>query len=136
VSNAAANVGIVRKILSSPPPDGAGMAAFAAQWLDAAITLDYPGGSPIPFAGSWQGWKGVADFMSAYHHAIETQRMEVLSIDGAGDDVFVRGVTHGRVRRTGKLYVSPWLLIWTVKDSKIVRMLEYHDTQAIAGAFA
>lgn len=136
MSDPASNVELVRQLLSGPPPDAAGLPAFAEKWLDASITLTYPGASPIAFAGEWKGRQGVVDFMSTFHQHVEVERMDVGSFDGAADDVFVRGVTRGRVRRTGKTYTSNWLLVWTVKGGKISRMLEYHDTQAIASAFA
>jgi ketosteroid isomerase-like protein len=135
MSNTASNVEIVRKLLSGPPPDAAGMAAFAEQWLHADIVLSYPGASPIPFAGEWRSRHGVADFMTIFHEQIEIEQMQTVAFDGAGNDVFVRGMTRGRVRRTGKSYQSHWLLIWTVRDGKVARMTEYHDTQAIANAF-
>lgn len=136
MSSVVSNVDLVRQILSGPPPDAKGMSAFAAQWLDPAITLEYPGKAPIPFAGKWRGYRGVADFMSSFHQEVETLSMDVTGIEGVGEDVFVRGVTHARARRTGRSYVSAWLLVWTVKEQRIARMTEYHDTQAIAGAFA
>jgi ketosteroid isomerase-like protein len=132
----ASNVELARELLSGPLPNAAGMEAFAAKWFADSITLSYPGAAPIPVAGTWKGWRGFADFMTAFHQAIQTERMEVVSIDGAGDKVFVSGFTRGRVKRTGRAYASNWLLVWTIRDRKIVQMTEYHDTQAIASAFS
>ena len=136
MNSRASNVELVHQLLAGGVPDAAGMHAFAAQWLDSSVTLDYPGSPPIPYAGCWRGWKGFADFMSVFHDAVETQRLDILSVDGGGADVvFVRGMTRGKVRRTGKSYTSNWLLIWTLKEGKVMQMVEYHDTQAIANAF-
>ena len=136
MSQETSNVELVRELLSGPLPDAAGMPVFAAKWFADSITISYPGAAPIPFAGTRQGWRGFADFVTTFHQSVETEHMEVGSIDAAGDKVFISGSTRGRVRSTGKVYTSSWLLIWTLRDRRITQMVEYHDTQSIATAFS
>ncbi|TBU90052.1 hypothetical protein DNJ95_18460 [Stutzerimonas kirkiae] len=137
MSQSESNVDIVRRLFSgAPPSDDAELAAFVSRYIDPDASLSYPGSAPIPFARTWHGHAGFSEFLATFNREVETLRLEVSQIGGAGDEVFIRGFTEGRVRATGKVYGSPWLLVWTLRDGRVTQMLEYHDTQAIAHAFA
>lgn len=134
-ADAESNVEIVHKMISMLR-DPAGMAKAAQTWMDPDVTISYPGAAPIPFARLWKGREEVLAFLDSFNEQVETISMEGEVVGGVADKVFIRGTTHGRVRRTGRTYKSDWMVVWTFNQGKVVRMVEYHDTQAIAEAFA
>lgn len=111
------------------------LAALTKQWLSEDVTLEYPGGAPIPFARVWRGRSAFDEFVKTFYSSVEVLEMPATSFSGHGNRAFIEGVTTGRVRATGKTYKSRWMLVWTFENRKVVKMVEYHDTQAIAEAF-
>lgn len=126
-------VALAQTIFSTPSseitPD------FMDKWLTDDVELAYPGAEPIPFARTWRGREAFTAFMADFFERVEAEELSFSSMHGDGDTVFIQGLTTGRVRATGKRYTSPWLLVWTFRGDQVCRMVEYHDTQAIAAAF-
>lgn len=135
MSSSQSNVEIASQLLSTPP-EQFDAKVLAERWLTDDFTLRYPGNDPIPFAKLWHGRAGFEDFMNTIYGAVNIERMDIGPCEGGGDSVFVSGTTYGKVIKTGKSYRSEWLLVWTFRDGRIAKMVEYHDTQAIAAAFS
>jgi ketosteroid isomerase-like protein len=111
------------------------MAALAREWMTEDVTLHYPGSAPIPFAKVWKGRKGFTEFVKTFFDAVEIIEMPATGFSSDGNRAFIEGNTTARVRATGKVYKSAWLLVWTFENRKVTKMVEYHDTQAVAEAF-
>lgn len=131
-------VDLALKMLSAPVTEMSTeqIAAELDSWLADDFELHYPGSPPIPYAGVWRGRQGFQDFMAKFNSLVETLSMSDEGIQGAGDTVFITGSTNGRVRGSGAEFTSRWILVWTFNGDKVTRMVEYHDTQAIAAAFS
>jgi ketosteroid isomerase-like protein len=111
------------------------LAAVAQEWIADDVSLHYPGSAPIPFARVWKGRQGFADFLKTYFGSVEIIEMPTAGFSSQGNQAFIEGSTTARVRATGKTFRSNWLLVWTFENRKISKMVEYHDTQAMAEAF-
>jgi ketosteroid isomerase-like protein len=90
--------------------------------------------SDIPYAGKRQGKAAVREFFQAIAQ-IDVSSFDPQEYISAGDRVIVCGQWGGRVRATGKTFLSRWAMLWTLKDGKVARFMCYEDTASTAAAF-
>lgn len=86
----------------------------------------------IPFAGTFRGREGVKEFFARVGKVIEVKEMTPVSLVGAGDQVFGRGIEHSRSLATGKEYRVEWLHAYRVRDGLMTSFEEFLDTATIA----
>lgn len=77
----------------------------------------------------------VALFFKDLFEKVQPERMETLEFTAQGDRVIVEGKNRGTVRSTGRAYEHDWVMVFTLKESKIIRLLHYYDTADIVAAF-
>ncbi|SAL04365.1 RNA polymerase factor sigma-70 [Caballeronia calidae] len=88
----------------------------------------------IPFAGKRHGPQEVAEFFSALAAVQTAERFEPLEFLASEDKVVVLGTQRWRVNATGVTYEDEWAHVFMVKNGRITKFKEYHDTAAEAAA--
>lgn len=89
----------------------------------------------VPFAGTFHGKSGLADYFMKLDQAVEFSSFEPQTFVAEGDTVIVCGKLRGKVRASGIAYDDRWVHVFTVENGKLIRMQQYHDTAAIEAAF-
>lgn len=93
------------------------------------------GPESVPYFGPRSGHDGVLDFFGKIGTSVEFEHLRPEEFVPAGDKVLVIGGERGRVRATGKSFENPWIMVFTLRDGKIVKFRSYEDTAAVAEAF-
>ncbi len=107
------------------------MAAFL-EMLAEDVEIEFVGSPRGLFAGRWRGREEAALAIGENFAQVEEQRPEVHSVVAQGDVVVVVAHEHGRFRRTGLLYETHWVQIFTFRDGKVVRFREIYDSTTMA----
>jgi len=66
---------------------------------------------------------------------VQPEPLEPLEFTAQGDRVIVEGRNRGTVRSTGRTYEHDWVMVFTVRESEIVRFRHYYDTADVVMAF-
>jgi ketosteroid isomerase-like protein len=90
----------------------------------------------IPWAGTRRGRDQVARFFTILAESVELQALERHAVVTQGDTVVVLGREQSRVKPTDRTCTSEWAMVFTLRDGRIARFREYHDTDAWAAAYA
>ena len=90
----------------------------------------------LPFAGTWRGPDGVAEFHRILGETMRYDRTELKEYIVDGDNVAAIFVGEGIARATGKPFRSEIMRLYTFKDGKIVRVRNFYDTAAYVAAVA
>ena len=77
----------------------------------------------------------VAFFFKELFEKVQPERLEPLEFTAQGDRVIVEGKNRGTVRSTGRAYEHDWVMVFTLREGKIIRLLHYYDTADIVAAF-
>ncbi len=90
-------------------------------------------GEDWPLAGTHRGHAGLANLLETASRSMETST-EPGQFVAQGDQVLVMGFARGKIKATKKTFVDDWAFAITVRDSRLTRIKEYIDTQALARA--
>ncbi len=112
------------------------MDTILASMSDDIVWLHPGKADEIPFAGRFEGKKGVQRFFNTAFSTIDVLEQKVHSFEASGDKVIVLGFEHMRVKATGKEYQSNWIHMYTVKAGQAVMFEEFIDTAALVDAFS
>jgi len=104
------------------------MCADDIEWTSA----DLPN---IPFTGAFHGKAGVMDFFQKLGAMVEFLDYQPQTFIADDEKVAVSGVSTVRVRATGATYDDIWVHIFTMKNGKMVRFEQFHNTAAAVAAF-
>jgi len=77
----------------------------------------------------------VATFFKDLFEKVQPERMETSEFTAQGDRVIVEGTNRGTVRSTGRTYEHDWVMVFTLRNGKIVRLRHYYDTSDVIVAF-
>lgn len=88
----------------------------------------------LPFAGSYRGPEGFANWLQALRAAVTYDRFEVIQHVAAGDEVIEIIEAAGTANTNGRRYESRIVRIFTVREGKIVRVQSFFDTAEYAKA--
>jgi ketosteroid isomerase-like protein len=91
-------------------------------------------GEDWPLAGTHRGHAGLADVLKKASEEIETTYPKPPEYVAQGDRVLVVGVATGKIKATNKTFEDHWVFDITVRNSKLTKIREYIDTQALARA--
>jgi uncharacterized protein len=91
-------------------------------------------GEDWPLAGKHRAHGGVRDLLQKASEEVETAYPKPPEFVAEGDRVFVVGVATGKIKATNKPFKDDWVFDITVRDSKVTKIREYIDTQALARA--
>lgn len=89
----------------------------------------------VPYSGTYNGRKGVADFFTKLSQSIEIERFEPATFIADADQVAVAGKSKSTVRSTGLPVENRWMHVFTIRKGKIARFEQYDDSAAIVAAF-
>lgn len=84
----------------------------------------------LPFAGTWRGLEGVADFQTKLGETMRYDKVELQRYIVSGDDVAAIFLGEGVARATGKPFRSEIIRLYTFANGKVVRVPNYYDTAA------
>lgn len=100
------------------------------------VTIDLPGPTEIPFAGTYRGKEGAGRFFLALAENAEVQQFEPTEFIADDNIVVVLGREQLTAKPTGRPWTTEWAMVWTVENGKITALREFHETAAIAKAFS
>ena len=106
---------------------GAHLADDAEWWVMGDPTV-------LPFAGSYRGPDGFAEWRRRLSAAVTYGRFEVIEHIADGDQVVEVIEAAGTANATGRSYESRVVRIFTVRDGRIVRVQSFFDTAEYAKA--
>lgn len=89
----------------------------------------------LPFAGDYHGKNEVVQYFTQLEQAQEAQMYEPRDFIAEGDKVVVTGQSRWTVKSTGQTYDNPWVHVFTLRDGKVARFVQYNDTAAAAKAY-
>lgn len=106
---------------------GAHLADDAEWWVmgDPAI---------LPFAGTYRGPDGFAEWLRRLRAAVTYDRFEVVEYIADGDKVVEIIEAAGSANANGRPYESRVVRVFTVRDAKIARVQSFFDTAEYARA--
>lgn len=90
-------------------------------------------GEKWPLAGTHRGQAGLADLLKKASE-LETSFPEPPEFVAQGDRVLMVGFATGRVKATTRTFEDHFVFAITVRNSKLTKIREYVDTQALARA--
>ena len=94
------------------------------------------GPSVIPFAGTFRGREGIAEFFTLLDETLEFEQFEPRKFVGQGDTVVVVGYERGLVKPTGRTFEQEWAHVYTLRDGKIATGLFLEDTAGLVDALS
>jgi len=94
-----------------------------------------PGSKEIPYAGIRRGKTQVAEFFKSLGRSTEINRFEPREFVSEGERVAVAGYYDGWVKPTGRRFEEEWVMLWTLRNGKIIRLREYMNPASLEAAF-
>jgi ketosteroid isomerase-like protein len=77
----------------------------------------------------------VAAFFKELAEKTQVRSMEPREFTAQGDRVIVEGKNTGIVKSTGRSYEHDWVMVFTIRDGKIIKHRHYYDTGDVLVAF-
>lgn len=116
-------------------PNSPDTLAAIVELFDEEIDWDIPGDlQNVPWIGSRRGRAGVAAFFRELAGRLEPRGFALRSILADGEEVSIIGELASLVKQTGKLIETPFVLLLTVRNEKIVRYRMLEDSFAASQA--
>ena len=109
--------------------DKQGLLALSAEDIEWIVP-----GQDWPLAGAHRGHAGLENLLQKANETVETSFPEPPEFVAQGDRVLVVGVATGKIKATNKSFKDDWVFDITVRNSKVTKIREYIDTQALARA--
>ena len=91
--------------------------------------------SGVPVGGTYHGVEEAGQFFSSLGDSQEPRHFEPREFVAQGEKVVALGHYAWHVKSTGREWESDFVLVFSVREGKIVRFQEYTNTAAIAEAF-
>ena len=113
----------------------AGNMSAVISCFDKDIIWERPGAPFIPFSGTFRGINEVTRMFAIQATSISIKEFIPQKICTNEDTVVVLGHDKADVVSTGKTYATYWVQSFTFKDGKIINVMVYLDSKAIADAF-
>ena len=109
--------------------DKQGVVALCAEDIEWIIP-----GKGWPLAGTHRGHAALANVLQKASNEVEMTYPEPPEFVAQGDRVLVVGVARGKIKATNRAFKDDWVFAITVRNSKLTKIREYIDTQALARA--
>jgi ketosteroid isomerase-like protein len=90
----------------------------------------------VPFSGARTGKAEVAEFFKRVSETEDFEQFEPREFVAQGDTVVAIGHYRAKTRATGKIFDSPFAMVFTFRNGKVAAFREFTDSAAINGAFA
>ena len=124
------NVQIVKNFLAAlGRRDKQGLLALSAEDIEWIVP-----GEDWPLAGTHRGHAGLADLLQRASEMVEISYPEPPEFVAQGDRVLVVGVATGKIKATNRAFEDHFVIDITIRNSKLTKIREYIDTQALARA--
>ena len=106
--------------------------------LSDEITWTIPGPPVIPYAGTFHGKAGVAEFFRILlaHEDLESFVPNIFVVDASLGIVCVLGSETAVAIKTGNRFSTKWAEVFRVRDGLITEFEEHIDTFTLAEAYA
>ena len=88
-----------------------------------------------PHAGLRQGRAAVGQFFQQVGGTIEFTKFEPREFIADGDQVAVIGDYEGKLKANGTKMKSDWVMVFTLRDGKVVRFREWTDSAQLVRAY-
>jgi hypothetical protein len=98
------------------------------------VTVRYPADGRLPYGGSWEGRKGIEQFLDAHDAAEEIVEFEVRRMIAEGDTVIAIGHFVGRAKPDGGQWSTDFVHQLTITDGRLQRWEAFFDTAAAISA--
>ena len=89
----------------------------------------------LPWAGTRRGREQVGRLLVAFPETLEIQAFEPRTFVAQGETVVVLGRERTRVKPTDCVCETEWVMVFTLRDGKIARFRQYHDSAAWVAAY-
>ena len=89
----------------------------------------------VPYAGTFKGKEGVAEFFSTLAENVNYSLFEPKEFFSNKDAVVVLGRHTGTVKKTGKTYDHDWCMVFRFRDEKLYHFFAFVDSLDQAKAF-
>ncbi|MBI4244719.1 MAG: nuclear transport factor 2 family protein [Planctomycetes bacterium] len=103
--------------------------------LSEDVNWHVSGPQQIPYAGKRAGKEKVDEFFRLIGKSITHDKFEPQEFIARDDKVVVIGSEKFKVKFTNKAVINDWIMVFTLKDGKVIRFFEYGNTAVIANAF-
>jgi ketosteroid isomerase-like protein len=124
------NVQIVKDVFAAMGRgDKQGLLALSAEDIEWIVP-----GEDWPLAGTHRGHAGLADLLQRASEMVEISYPEPPEFVAQGDRVLVVGVATGKIKATNRAFEDHFVIDITIRNSKLTKIREYIDTQALARA--
>lgn len=130
------NVAVVREFFATlEGGDLPGVIEFVGEEIDwqSPATRTHP--PETPWSSIRRTKQEVAAFFKELGQNVKPEGFELFKISAQDDRVVVEGKNRGMVRKTGRTYEHEWVMIFSIRDNKIIRFRHYYDTADLVGAF-
>ena len=130
------NVAVVREFFATlERGDFPGVIDFVGEEVDwqSPVTRTHP--QEIPWSSIRRTKEEVAAFFKELGQNVKPEGFELFKISAQDDRVVVEGKNRGTVSKTGRTYEHEWVMIFSIRDNKIIRFRHYYDTADLVGAF-
>jgi ketosteroid isomerase-like protein len=108
-----------------------GCMADGIQWLPVIGTASH-----VPFSGERRGKAEVAEFFQQVADAEDFQQFEPREFVAQADKVVAIGHYRAVSKPAGKSFESDFVMVFTLRDGKVVRFQEFTDSASINAAFS
>lgn len=102
--------------------------------LTADVRWEFAGDSKAPYTGRVQGHPQVAEWFQAVAQVDGIQAFEPREFLAGPDHVTVLGWERTQALPGGRVFETPWVHVWQVRDGKLSRFFGILDTEAAAKA--
>lgn len=99
------------------------------------VEWSVPGKPDVPYAGTYLGPQGVAEFFRILSETEDIQVFEPQIYLSREDVVVVLGRYAARVKATGRIAQTDWVHVFTFRNRKVASWREYYDTAVYARAY-
>ena len=89
----------------------------------------------VATAGVRRGVEGVAGFFKSLGETLVFDQFEPREFIAEGDQVACVGFYKARAKQTGGVISSSWVMVFTVRNGRIVRFREWSDSAQINRAY-
>ncbi len=90
--------------------------------------------STLPWTGTRTGRQGLVDYFETMAAHVHPEAFRDVVFTASGDRVVVEGSNAGTVLASGKRYDHDWVMVFTIRDGKVVRFRHFYDSGDIEAA--
>jgi ketosteroid isomerase-like protein len=96
------------------------------------VTRTHP--PEIPWSRIRRTKQEVGEFFKELGQKVRPEGFNLFQTTAQDDRVVVEGQNRGTVHSTARKYEHDWVMIFSVRDNKIVRLRHYYDTGDLLGS--